>query len=158
HRFVAGFLLNIWFLIAIAVSVGFHEHPHPITHITNYTWAQTAAWAGGTALWIAVTFLEWLVRGRHDRPQLVAELPGDTSRRPLTRPVIMFAVLRAVVIAGTFALAFGIPLSHGFWMPIAAIIAMKPSLEQSTIVAAQRLAGAGIGAGVAMLLLLIPAN
>jgi uncharacterized membrane protein YgaE (UPF0421/DUF939 family) len=43
-------------------------------------------------------------------------------------------------------------------MPIAAIIAMKGSLDQSTIFAVQRLAGALIGAVVAGLLLLIPAN
>jgi hypothetical protein len=49
----------------------------------------------------------------HDRPPLAAELPGDTSRRQLTRPLIMFAVIRAVVIAGTAALAFGLNLSHG---------------------------------------------
>jgi uncharacterized membrane protein YccC len=43
-------------------------------------------------------------------------------------------------------------------MSIAAIIAMKPSLVQTTVVAAQRLIGALIGAGAAALLLLIPAN
>jgi uncharacterized membrane protein YccC len=70
----------------------------------------------------------------------------------------MFAVIRAVAIAGTAALAFGLDLSHGYWMPIAAIVAMKPSLEQSTLVGVQRLAGALIGAAAAALLLLIPAN
>jgi len=35
---------------------------------------------------------------------------------------------------------------------------MKPSLEQSTLVSVQRLAGALIGAAAAALLLLIPAN
>jgi uncharacterized membrane protein YccC len=70
----------------------------------------------------------------------------------------MFAVIRAVVIAGTAALAFGLNLSHGSWLPIAAIVAMKPSLEQTTLVALQRLAGALIGAAAAALLLLIPAS
>lgn len=70
----------------------------------------------------------------------------------------MFAVIRALVIAGTTAIAFGANLSHGIWMPIAAIVAMKASLEESTLVSLQRLAGALIGAGAAMLLLLIPAN
>lgn len=81
-----------------------------------------------------------------------------TSRRKLTRPLVMYALIRAIVIAGTFALAFGLDLSHGYWMPIAAIVAMKPSLEQSTLVGVQRLAGALIGAAAAALLLLIPAN
>jgi hypothetical protein len=160
HRFVTALLLNIWFIIALGAAFGFHQFnlTHPHVQITSYTWAQVLAWAGGAALWIAVAFIAWLVSGRHDRPPLAAELPGDTSRRQLTRPLIMFAVIRAVVIAGTAALAFGLNLSHGSWMPIAAIVAMKPSLEQTTLVAVQRLAGALIGAAAAVLLLLIPAS
>ncbi len=154
HRFVAGLLLNIWFIVAIALAYDFHQQ----ALITQYTWAQTLAWAGGSALWIAVTFVAWLIGGRHDRPPLMAELPGDTARRKLTRPLIMFAVIRAVVIAGTMALAYGASLSHGHWMTIAAIVAMKPSLEQATVTAVQRLAGALIGAAAAALLLLIPAS
>jgi Fusaric acid resistance protein-like len=154
HRFVAAYLLSVWFIIALGIAFSFHHH----TRITSYTWAQVLAWVGGAALWIAVTFIAWLVRGRQDRPEPFAEMPGDTSRQPLTRPVIMFAVIRAVAIAGTAALAFGLDLSHGYWMPIAAIVAIKPSLDQTKLVAAQRLAGALIGAAVAALLLLIPAN
>src|SRR5208283_2854500 len=131
---------------------------HHDAHITSYTWAQVLAWVGGSALWIVVTFIAWLVRGREDRPQPVAELPGDTSRQKLTPPLIMFAVIRALVIAGTVALAFGLNLSHGYWMPIAAMVAMKPSLGQATLIAVQRLVGALIGAAAAALLLLIPAN
>ncbi len=67
-------------------------------------------------------------------------------------------MIRAVAIAGAVAIAFGADLPHGVWMPIAAVVAMKPSLQQTTIVGAQRLAGALIGAAVAVLLLLIPAN
>lgn len=152
HRFVAAFLLNLWFIVTLGVAVSF-DH----AHITSYTWAQVVAWAGGSALWIAVTFTAWLVRGRQDRPQPVAELPGDTARQKPTRPLIMFAVIRALAIAGTVAIAFGLNLSHGYWMPIAAIAAMKPSLQQTTLAAAQRLAGALIGAATAALLLLIPA-
>jgi hypothetical protein len=154
HRFVAAYLLNIWFIVTLALAFSFHQN----AHITSYTWAQVLAWAGGTALWIAVTFVGRLIRGRQDRPQPIAELPGDTSRRKLTGPLIMFAVLRAVVIAGTTALAFGLNLSHGSWMPIAALVAMKASLDQTTITASQRLVGALIGAAAAALLLLIPAS
>jgi Fusaric acid resistance protein-like len=154
HRFVAAYLLSVWFIIALGIAFSFHHH----TRITSYTWAQVLAWTGGVALWIAVTFIAWLVRGRQDRPEPFSEMPGDTSRHPLTRPAIMFAVIRAVAIAGTTALAFGLDLSHGYWMPIAAIVAMKPSLEQTTVVAVQRLAGALIGAVAAALVLLIPVS
>jgi hypothetical protein len=104
HRFVTGTLLNLWFILTLGLAFNFHHY----ARITSYTWAQVLAWTGGSALWIAVTFIEWLIRGRQDRPQPIAELPGDTSRRTLTRPVIMFAVIRALVIAGTVALAFGL--------------------------------------------------
>jgi Fusaric acid resistance protein-like len=154
RRFVAALLLNIWFIVTLGIGVSFHQH----AHLTSYTWAQVLAWAGGSALWIVVTFIAWLVRGRQDRPQPVAELPGDTARHKLTRPMIMFAVIRALALAGTVALAFGLNLSHGYWIPIATIVAMKPSLEQTTLIAAQRLAGALIGAAAAALLLLIPAS
>jgi hypothetical protein len=154
HRFVAALLLNLWFIVCLGVAASLHH----TSIVTSYTWAQTLAWTGGAALWIAVTFGWWLVRGRKDRPPLVAELPGDTARRSLTPPMIMFAVLRALVIAGTVALAFGLNLEHGYWMPIAALVAMKPSLNQATLVAVQRVAGALIGGIVAALVLLIPAN
>jgi hypothetical protein len=154
HRFVAALLLNLWFIIALGVASSLRHH----AHITSYTWAQVLAWAGGAALWIVATFIAWLIRGRPDRPQPVAELPGDTSRRKLTRPLIMFAIIRAAALAGSVALAFGLNLSHGYWLPIATMIAMKPSLEQTTLIAAQRLAGALAGAAAAILLLLIPAG
>jgi hypothetical protein len=154
HRFVAGTLLNIWFLIALVLGHSFHN----AAHVTSYTWAQVLSWAGGAALWIAVSFVVWLILGRRDQPPLAAEIPGDTSHIPLTGPVIVYAVIRAVVMGGTFAIAFGANLSHGYWMPIAAFVAMKPSLEQSTVVGLQRLAGAVIGAAAAALLMLIPAN
>ncbi len=70
----------------------------------------------------------------------------------------MFAVLRALGMAGATAIAFGAHLSHADWTPIAAMAAMKPSLNQTGVVAAQRLAGALIGAAAATLLMLIAAN
>lgn len=155
RRFVAAYLLNVWFIITLAFAFSFHHH----TNITQYTWAQVVAWSGGTVLWIVVTFIAWLIRGRHDSAPLFEELPGDTSGRKPTPPLITFAVLRALVIAGTVAIAFGAAgSSHGYWMAIAAIVAMKPTLEQSTLAAAQRVTGALIGGVAAGLLLLIPAN
>jgi uncharacterized membrane protein YccC len=154
HRFVAAYLLNVWFILAIAQAATLHQH----ALITGHTWAQVVAYAGGSVLWIVVTGIAWLVRGRRDMPQPVAEIPGDIARRKLSGPVLAFMVLRALVIAGTVALAFGANLTYGYWMSIAAIVAMKPALDQSTLFAAQRLAGALIGAGAAILLLLIPAS
>lgn len=154
RRFVMALLLNVWFIVALGLAFNLDRHPG----ITNHTWAQVLAWTGGSALWIVVTFVGWLIRGRADRPSPVAELPGDTARRRLTRPLIMFAAIRAVAIAGAAALAFGLDLSHGYWMPIATVVAMKPDLEQSTLVSVQRLVGALLGAVAAALLLLLPTS
>ncbi|WP_152770776.1 FUSC family protein [Streptomyces spongiae] len=154
RRFVNGMLLNVWFIVAVALEFSIHDE----ARITSYVWAQVLSWTGGAALWITVTFLWWLIRRRTDQDQPFSELPGDTSRRELTRPLILFAVIRAVVIAGTVALAYGLDLSYGSWIPIAAMIGLKPSLEQAALVSAQRLAGAFIGAVVAGLLLWVPAS
>lgn len=153
RRFVTALLLNIWFIVALALSFQFHQHARPTSHV----WAQVLAWSGGAALWLAVTFAGWLLRGREDRPQPVAELPGDTARQPLTGPVAAFALIRAAAVAAACALAFGLDLSYGYWIPIATVIAMKPSLEQTTLIAAQRLTGALLGAAAASLLILLPA-
>jgi len=153
HRFIAADVLNIWFLIALAIADSY-QHSHSASH----PWAQALAWLAGAALWIAVSFVAWLARGREERPQYVAELPGDISRRKLTRPLIMFAVIRALAIAITVAVAWGFDLEHADWMPIAAIVAMKPGLDQAKLASEQRLIGAAIGAVLAALLLLTVKN
>ena len=38
HRFVAAYLLNIWFIIALALVSSFHHAAH-----ISYTWAQVLA-------------------------------------------------------------------------------------------------------------------
>jgi hypothetical protein len=153
HRFAGAMLLNLWFLVTLALATSLSG-----AHQSSHTWGQVLAWVGGSALWIAVTFIGWLARGRKDRPPTVPEIPGDTSSRKLTPPLIMFALIRALAIAGAVAIAFGADLQHAAWLPIATLVAMKPDLDSSRLVAEQRLAGALIGAAVAALLLLIPAN
>ena len=63
-------------------------------------------------------------------------------------------MIRAVAVAIAVAITFGLQLPNAYWMPIAAIIAMKPSLQQSTDVAVQRIVGTVVGAAVAALVLL----
>jgi uncharacterized membrane protein YgaE (UPF0421/DUF939 family) len=65
--------------------------------------------------------------------------------------VILFAVLRAVALPIAVAITFW---AERTCMPIATIVAMKPSSQQSALVAEQRLAGATLGAAVAVLFLL----
>ena len=148
HRFVAALLLNAWFIIALTTASSLDD-----TRVTSHTWAQVAAWSAGVALWIGVAFVVWLLRHRQDQPRPIAEMPGDTSPKPLTPPAVMFAVLRAVAIAITVGISFGFDLPEADWMPIAALVAMRPSLEQSALVAEQRLIGSFIGAVAAVLIL-----
>ncbi len=161
HRFVAAYLLNIWFIIALGLpTLLAFDYPglYRSGLIQLEPWKQALAWLIGSALWIAVSFIMWLARGRKAEPQPVAEIPGDISPRPLTRPIILFAVIRAVALSIAVAIAFGLKLPNAYWMPIAAIIAMKPDLQQSTLVAEQRVAGTIVGAVVAALVLLAVDN
>ena len=94
HRFVAGLLLNVWFIIAIGLP-----DSYKLDHVTSHTWAQVLAWLAGSVLWIAFVCIMWLARGRKPRPEPVPEIPGDISPRKLTRPIILFAVIRAIAVA-----------------------------------------------------------
>ena len=161
HRFVAAYLLNVWFIIALGLPTLLAFGLPGLFHsglIHTEPWKQALAFLTGSALWIAYTFIMWLARGRTAQPQPVAEIPGDISPRPLTRPVILFAVIRAVALSIAVAISFGLQLPHAYWMPVAAIIAMKPSLAQSTFIAEQRIAGTILGAAVAALVLLAVDN
>ena len=148
HRFVAALLLNVWFLIVLSLPAGF-----ALGGESSSMWWQAVAWLAGAGFWLAIALVGWLLHGRTDRPAWISEIPGDTSLHALTRPVIAFAVIRAVAMGVTVGIAFGLDLPNGIWLPVAAFVAMKPSLEQATLVASQRVAGALIGALVAAALL-----
>jgi Fusaric acid resistance protein-like len=150
HRFTAGMLLNIWFLIALALPAAYR-----LDHVHAGAWAQALAWLIGSALTIAYTGILWLARGRIAQAQPGADvLPGDITPVKLTRPVILFVLIRAIAVSAAVAIAFGLHVPNADWMPVATLVAMKPSLQQSALVAGQRLAGAIIGAAVAALFLL----
>jgi hypothetical protein len=150
HRFVASLLLNIWFVIVLSVQAGYSQE-----HVHVSPWAEALAWLIGSAVTLAVLNVLWLARGRTAQAQPVADLfPGDTKPVPLTRPVILFAVIRAVAVALAAGIAFGLHQPNADWMPVSAIAAMKPSLEQSALAAEQRLAGTIVGAVVAAVFLL----
>lgn len=157
HRFVSAYLLNVWFIIALSLPTLLSFHLPGVYSsglIQAQSWKQALAWLVGSALWLAYASVVWLVRGRTPQPQPVAEIPGDISPRPLSRPLILFALIRAVAVAIAVGISFGLKLPDADWMPIAAIIAMKPSLQQSALIAAQRVAGTIVGAVVAVAVLL----
>jgi hypothetical protein len=149
RRFVAGLLLNVWFLCAIALPVAYERDG-----VATDAWSQALAWLAGSALWIAFASVVWLARRRTSRPPPLSEIPADDSTRKLTRPIILFALIRAIAVAIAVAIPFGLDLPEADWMPLATLVALKPDLGQSTLVAEQRLAGAILGALVAAVLLL----
>jgi len=154
HTFTVGMLLNIWFVVAVALPISYRA-----ARIKTDGWDQALAWLIGSALWIALITIVWLARRRKWQPRPIIDIPGEAaSRVELTRPVVLFALLRALVLAATTAIAFGAHVPDADWMPIAALIAMKPSIEQSRLVGLQRLIGAAIGAVVAIPILLAVDN
>jgi Fusaric acid resistance protein-like len=153
HGFTAGLLLDSWFLVVISEPAGSH-----LTAATSGWWQQALAWLVGAALWIGLTVVVWLLRGRKSQDSHFPEIPMDTTSMALTRPVVLFAVIQALAIGISVAIAFGLKLPNADWMPIATLVAMKTSLNQATLHAEQRIAGAVMGALIAMLVLLTVDN
>lgn len=108
HRFVDFYLLNVWFLIALSVPATQHLTPG-----RSDAWGQAVAWLVGSALWIALTLVTWLARGRASQASHVPEIPGDSTAITLTRPMILFAVIRAVAVGIAAAIAFGLQCGAG---------------------------------------------
>ena len=153
HSFLSGTLLNVWFIVTLILPAGYHAARLPV-----HEWNQALAWLIGSAAWIGLTCIGWLASGLNRRPQPVIELPGDGGPVPLTRPVIFFAVIRAVAVTGSAAIAFGLHEPNADWMPLATLIAIKPSLAQTRLVSVQRLIGTALGALVAIPILLAVDN
>jgi hypothetical protein len=144
---VAGILLNVWFLICLSAVAGLPAHatPHP--------WNQALAWLIGLAISIALTLLLWLARGRGTQTSPLPEIPADVPPIKLSRPIVLFVLIRAIAVSASVAIAFGLKLTSADWMPVATLIAMKPNLQQSTLRGGQRLVGAILGAAIASVLL-----
>ncbi len=151
HRFTAGMLLNVWFVLAVGLPISFRAD-----RIHTSGWDQALAWLIGSALWITLTFIVWLVSRRKWKPTPIIDVPGEPGAAvELTRPIVLFALVRALALAASAAIAFGLHEPNADWMVIATLIAMKPSIEQSRLVGLQRVIGAAIGAAVAIPILLI---
>ena len=153
HRFFAAYLINIWFIIALALPVQATANGTPVD-----AWKQGLAWLVGVAFWVAVSVVIWIAHGRRPLSQLMPEIPGDTSTVELTRPKVLYALIRALAVAIAAAVSFGFGLPNADWMPIATIVAMKPNLDQAEFVAIQRLVGAILGSALAAIFLLAVTN
>ena len=76
HRFTAALLLNIWFLITLALPAAYH-----LDHVHTNAWAQALAWLIGSALTIATPASSgWPAGGQRSRSPVPTSCPG-TQRR-----------------------------------------------------------------------------
>ena len=142
--FAVAVFLNIWFIVALSRAAGYGAGG-----VSTSSWKQALAWLLGTALWLVISLVLRMIRRRK-----LPEAAESTKPIELTRPVVLFAVVRAVTIAVAVAIPFGLKVPEAFLMPVATIVALKPSLEQSTLMAEQRVLGTLIGAVLAAGLLL----
>jgi hypothetical protein len=144
YALVAGGLLNVWFVITLSAAAG-----QP-AGISTHPWNQALAWLIGAALAIALITALWLVRDESRRRRSwLPEIPDDLPPVKLSRPIVLFVLIRAIAVSGAVAIAFGLHLTDADWMPIATLVAMKPTLQQSTLRGIQRLAGTALGAAIA---------
>jgi Fusaric acid resistance protein-like len=148
HALVAGILLNVWFLITLSAVVGLPARA------STHPWNQALAWLIGAAIAIALITALWLLRDESRRRRSpLPEIPDDLPPIKLSRPIVLFVLIRAIAISGAVAIAFGLQLTNADWMPLATLIAMKPTLQQSTLRGTQRLVGTALGAAIAAVFL-----
>jgi hypothetical protein len=147
HALVAGILLSVWFLITVSAAAGLpaRASAHP--------WNQALAWLIGAAVAIALISALWLVRRRSRQPSPLPEIPEDVPPIKLSRPIVLFILIRAIAVSGAAAIAFGLHKTNADWMPLATLVSMKPTLQQSTLRGIQRLVGTALGAGIAAVFL-----
>jgi hypothetical protein len=147
---VAGVMLNIWFLIALSVTSALHQSPAQTWPLAG---PQALAWLAGGVLWLVGAWVVWMVQRARARQPVPDTAPQNAAVARLSRPQVSYAVLAAVAVALATAVAWGFGLPNADWMPVATIIAIKPSLEASTYVGGQRVAGTLVGAILATILL-----
>jgi hypothetical protein len=147
-RAVAGVLLNVWFLVALSTTFALDKSPAEAWPLAG---PQALAWLAGGVFWLLIALAWWSARGElHAEPATPGQNP---SAGRISRPLVTFSVLAALAVALATAVAWGLDLPNAVWMPVAAIVAMKPRVDASVYVAAQRVAGALVGALLSGILL-----
>jgi hypothetical protein len=145
---VAGVLLNVWFLIALSTTFALNKSPAQAWPLVG---PQVLAWVAGGALWLVVAWVLWLVR-RARQPTAATPLQ-ETGAAQLSRPLVVFAALAALAVGWGTGVAWGFNLPNALWLPVATVVALRPSMQASAYVAGQRVAGALLGAILSGILL-----
>ncbi|AZK95674.1 FUSC family protein [Streptomyces tsukubensis] len=96
---------------------------------------------------------EGAAAGHRDRPSLLKLLPGAlrTVRAELRRgsPVLRHAVRGATVVVASYLAGTALPLGHGYWAPMTAVMVMRPDFSQTYARSVARFGGTLVGVGVA---------
>lgn len=153
YGFVAGALLNAWFLVALASSLSQDKSPAQAWPLAG---PQALTWLAGGVLWLVVICLGWLARGT--RQSVSAAPPQGAAVPGWSRSLLLFAGLATLAVALATAVAWGFDLPNAVWMPVAALGAIKPGLAASAYRSGQRVAGTVIGGIVAALVLMAVHN
>jgi hypothetical protein len=153
---IAGLLLNVWFIVALSASFALENTR---TQTSSLAGSRALAWLVGGGLWLVVLGVAWGVRRRaQEQHSAPVTPPQETAAARVSRPLVTFAVLAAVAVGLATAVAWGFVIPNAVWMPVAAIVAMKPSLGASAYAGGQRIAGAILGGILAALLLTVVHN
>ncbi|MFG3507654.1 FUSC family protein [Streptomyces sp. NPDC047821] len=88
-----------------------------------------------------------------ERPSLLSLLPvaARTVRGELrpASPVFRHAVRVTAVVTGGYAIGAALPLGHGYWAPMAAVMAMRPDFTQTYSRSVARFCGTLLGVALA---------
>jgi hypothetical protein len=77
-----------------------------------HPWNQALAWLIGAAIAIALITVLWLLRDESRRRRLpLPEIPDDLPPVKLSRPIVLFVVIRAMAVSGAVAIAWPSPAS-----------------------------------------------
>jgi hypothetical protein len=124
---VAGVLLNMWFLIALSATFSLGKTPAETLPLAG---PQALAWLSGGSFWMIVA---WVWRILFQRgPQNLSTPDQDASLGHISRPLLKFSGLAALAVASATAIAWGFRLPNADWMPISALVAMKPTFDASS--------------------------
>jgi hypothetical protein len=104
----AGVLLNTWFVIALASSLGLGKTPAQTLPLAG---PQALAWLAGGALWLALAWGVWMAR-RASQPFPASATPRqDGGSATFSRPLVTFALIAAIAVALATAVTWGFYLS-----------------------------------------------